>query len=109
METLEKDKIASKPVLMNVLNEYSGIVENIAVIIKESGVKAKYIAKRLELPESTFYHKKKNKTFSFPEVKKIVELLDDEDDEALEDEYLNKIADSRMNDEICSIDELLNA
>jgi predicted transcriptional regulator len=93
MDTIEKSKIASKPVLMSVLNEYSGIVENIAVIIKESGVKARYIAKRLDIPESTFYHKKRYKTFSFPEVKKIVELLDDDD--ALEDEFFIEMAKSR--------------
>jgi predicted transcriptional regulator len=105
METLEKKyRTASKPVLMSVLNEYNGIVENIAMIIKESGVKAKYIAKRLDIPESTFYHKKRNKTFSFPEVKKIVELLDD--DEAAEDAIFIEMAKSRMQEEDSTMDEL---
>jgi hypothetical protein len=42
------------------------------------------------------------------EVKRIVQLLDDDDD-ALEDAYFNELADSRANDEIVGIDELIKA
>ncbi|MDR3094649.1 MAG: hypothetical protein LBU62_08435 [Bacteroidales bacterium] len=107
MDTTEKSRVASKSVLMNILKEYSGIIENISVIIKESGVKARYIAKRLDIPESTFYHKKRNKTFSYPEVKKIVEMLDDNDE--FENDYLVELAESRQNDEIVGVDELIKA
>jgi predicted transcriptional regulator len=107
METLEKKRILSKPILMSVLNEYGGIIENIELIIKESGVKARYIAKRLDIPESTFYHKKRNRSFSFPEVRKIVEMLSD--DEEFENDFLIEAAKSRLDDEDGTLEDFCNA
>jgi predicted transcriptional regulator len=107
METLEKKQIAPKPVLMGVLNEYGGIIDNIGLIIDESGIKAQYIAKRLDIPESIFYHKKRNKSFSFPEVRKIVEMLGD--DETFENNFLIEMAKNRLNDENGTLEDFYSA
>lgn len=54
-------------------------MESIPAIIKESGYKAGFISKRLNIPYSSFYAKRKQKSFTYKEVEAIIDLLPDED------------------------------
>jgi len=99
-----------KPYLLEVINDYFEVENNIDGIIQTSGYKNQYIANRLKLPLSTYYGKKKTKSFTSKEVFQIVRMLND-DDEASENEYLLELAKSRMmdiaDDEIKTGDELI--
>ena len=64
----------SKDNLLNIVEEYQNLGANISDIIKQSGYKNKFIAKRLNLPMSTFYFKKKSNSFSPEQVKQIVNI-----------------------------------
>ncbi|MDR3094648.1 MAG: hypothetical protein LBU62_08430 [Bacteroidales bacterium] len=111
MDTIAKTKnrpsaIMSKPVLMEVVKEYGLLLDSMPVIIKESGYKAIYLAKRLDMPITTFHHKKRKKTFTYPEVQRIIQMLNDDDE--LEDAYFREMAESRANDEVCSFESLMS-
>ena len=110
MDTVTKIKGMQKPALQEVINSYSVIVNNIGGIIEETGYRATFIAKKLQMPKTTFYHKKRTKTFTFEEVSQIVGMLDE--DEVMENRYLLELAKSRMmdiaDDEIKTGDELID-
>lgn len=95
-----------KPYLLEVLNDYFDVEKNIDGIIQTSGYKNEYIAKRLKLPLSTYYVKKKSKSFTPKEVFQIVRMLNDDEDTAL-----LELAKSRMidddDDETITGDELI--
>ena len=95
----------SKPYLLEVLDDYNEIEKNIPSIISASGYKTQFIAEKLNLPMSTFYFKRKTRTFTPKEVTQIVRLIDD--DNVIE-KYELELAKSRENDETVSADELLN-
>ena len=86
-----------KPYLLEVLSDYSEVENNIGVIIQSSGYKNQYIAQKLNLPLSTFYVKKKAKSFTSKEVEQIVRMLDDDD--ADDNAALLELAKSRMEDD----------
>jgi len=93
-----------KPYLLGVLNDYFDVENNIDGIIQTSGYKNTHIAKKLNLPLSTYYMKKKSKSFTPKEVFQIVWML--EDDEELENEYLIDLAESRLDEETIPLDEI---
>ena len=94
VDTIKEIKGAQKPVLKNIIDSYSVIANNIDGIIEETGYRSVFIAKKLRMPKTTFYHKKRTKTFTFEEVAQIVGMLDD--DEAMENSYLLELAKSEM-------------
>ena len=96
----------SKPYLLEVLNDYNEIEKNIPSIIRASGYRTRFIAEKLNLPISTFYFKRKTKTFTPKEVTQIVRMIDDEDDDVV-NKYELELAKSRADDENISADELL--
>lgn len=96
----------SKPYLLEVLDDYNEIERNIPSIINASGYKTQFIAEKLNLPMSTFYFKRKTRTFTPKEVTQIVRLIDDDDD--VIDKYELELAKSRENDETIGADDLLN-
>jgi hypothetical protein len=73
-----------KPYLLDLLEDYSEVENNIGYIIQDTGYKNQFIADKLKLPISTYYEKKRKKTFSSKEVFQIVRMLDDEVTEAKE-------------------------
>jgi len=68
MSTITKSNIIYKPVLQEFVYGYSQIVDNIGGIIKETGYRSNYVAKKLRMPVSTFYLKKRTKTFKLEEI-----------------------------------------
>ena len=107
MRTIVKNRRVPKPVLETVLDDYKTVVDNIDGIIKGTGYKMDFIARKMDMPISTFYMKKRTRTFTYNEVTQIVGMLDD--DESVENAYLLELAESRLNDETVGIDELLKA
>jgi predicted transcriptional regulator len=79
--------LLSKCYVKEVVGDYSEIMSQINEILGQTGYKGKFIAKKLGIPESTFYQKKRRKTFSLKEMQQIVELMDDFEDDEIEDEY----------------------
>jgi predicted transcriptional regulator len=105
MSTIIKEKRVLKPVLQEVIEDYTQIVNNIGGIIKESGYKSNFIARKLRIPISTFYLKKRTKSFTLDEVTQIVGMLDDDDD--IENEYLIELAESRIGGETISLTDMI--
>ena len=68
----------SKPYLLEVIDDYVEIERNVNRIIQTSGYKNTYIAQKLKLPTSTYYQKKKAKSFTPKELSQIVRMLDDD-------------------------------
>ena len=109
MSTITKSNRIYKPVLQEFVYGYRQIVDNIGGIIKETGYRSNYVAKKLRIPVSTFYLKKRTKTFTLDEISQIIGMLDDE--EQIENEYLLELAKSQMiddeDDETISGDDII--
>jgi predicted transcriptional regulator len=91
--------LLSKDYINETVNNYQKILCQVDEIIEQTGYKGKLIAKKMGIPESTFYQKKRKKSFTIKEIKQLVELMEDDDDD-FEDEYLLKICKERENDEV---------
>jgi len=76
----------SKPYFFKVLQEYQKLETEIANIIDHSGHKSEYFAKKLKLPLSAFFYKRRTKSFSPNEIIQIINLLVDGDDDNLIDD-----------------------
>jgi predicted transcriptional regulator len=88
----------SKSYANEIINDYMEIVGQVDSIIKQTGYKGKFIAKKMGLPESTFYQKKRKKSFTYKEMQQLIALMDDDgDDDAIEEAYLMKIHKEREN------------
>ncbi|MDR3245378.1 MAG: hypothetical protein LBT50_02980 [Prevotellaceae bacterium] len=59
---------------------YFEAVDNLDLILKESGYKMAFIAKKLEIPISTFYLKKRQKSFTSQELRSIMNLIEIDED-----------------------------
>jgi predicted transcriptional regulator len=94
-----------KPFLQGIIGDYSRLINNIDGIIKETGYKQNFIAKKLSLPLSTFYLKKRTRSFNVDEVSRIVDMLDE--DLVAENRYLLSLAESRWSEETVSYDEMM--
>ena len=97
MNTTTKAQRIPKPILQEFVAGYSQIVDNIGGIIKETGYRTNYVAKKLQMPVSTFYLKKRTKSFTLNEVAQIIGMLDNE--ENIENAYLLELAQLRMIDD----------
>ena len=95
-----------KPYLVDLLEEYIQVEKKIGDIIKSTGYKNDFIAKKLKLPISTYYTKKRTKSFTAKEVFQIVRMLDDDD--ADDNAALLELAKSRMDDDEISADEFIS-
>ena len=105
--TVEHTK-KTKTYLLEVLQEYREIENNITDIINETGYKSQFIAKRLNMPLSTFYFKRKTKSFTPNEVSQIVNMMGVDDD--ADDAELLALAKERRNNsdrELVSVDDLI--
>jgi predicted transcriptional regulator len=102
----------SKTYANKVVDSYGEIVKEVDTIIKQTGYKGEFIASKLGITESTYYQKKRNKSFTYQEMKQIVDLMneeeeDDDDDDAIEDAYLMKVYNERKNEEDIPILDIL--
>jgi predicted transcriptional regulator len=104
MQELSTTSTMAKPYLLEVLEDYLEIENNIGAIIKNTGYKHEFIAQKLNMPISTYYIRRRTKTFSAKDVFKIVKMLEDE--ETYNTAELELI-ESRMNDEVISADEFI--
>ena len=95
-----------KPLLLEALDDYMEIEECISDIIRSTGYKNNFIAQKLKLPISTFYQKKRTKTFTSKEVIQIVRLLEDEESH-YENSALLELAKSRRGGETTSAEEYI--
>jgi hypothetical protein len=68
----------TKEVATKVVNDYAAIMDAVPDIIKQSGYKVEYVAKKLRIPKSTFYSRRKKKAFFVEDMKKLVALMDDD-------------------------------
>jgi predicted transcriptional regulator len=104
--------LLSKDYVNEVIGDYVEIVDNIDEIIKQTGYKGKFIAKKMGLPESTFYQKKRNRSFTHAEMQQIAALMDDdddgEDDDAVELAYFAKALKERENETPIPLDEFIS-
>jgi predicted transcriptional regulator len=89
-----------------IVNDYTEIMSQVNEILGQTGYKGKFIAKKLGIPESSFYQKKRRKSFTLKEMTQIVELMNEDDDE-IEDEYFKKIYEERKDSENISFEDLL--
>jgi len=102
MGELLKTSTMTKPYLLEVLGDYLEVEKNIGAIIASTGYKNEFIAKKLNMPISTYYAKRRTKSFAAKDVFKIVKMLeDDETCNTAEIELMN----SRRNDEVISSSE----
>jgi hypothetical protein len=90
VKNMNTNVLLSKTYVNKIVSDYREIVNNVDEIIAQTGYKGKLIAQKLGISESSFYQKKRMKTFSLNEIEKIVDLMD-EDDEDIEDEYFMKL------------------
>jgi predicted transcriptional regulator len=100
------NSIVSKDYAKEIVSDYLKINNQVDSIIKQTGYKSKFIAKKLGLPESTFYQKKRNKSFTCTEVKQLVDLMDENDD-VIEDAYFAKIHEERKNEASIPLDDVI--
>ena len=105
MNRLSKITEMPKPYLLEVLDDYLEVENNIVEIIKSTGYKNEFIAQKLNMPISTYYTKRRTKTFAAKEVKQIIKMMYDEEKWNTAELELAK---SRMNDEEMSSTEFKN-
>jgi hypothetical protein len=106
---MDASVLLSKGYVNEVISDYVEVVDNIDEIIKQTGYKGKFIAKKMGLSESAFYQKKRNKSFTHTEMQQIVAMMDDdgEDDDAIESAYFMKILRDRENETPITLEELV--
>jgi predicted transcriptional regulator len=90
------NKQLSKGDALHALHNYAEVVNNIPQLIKSSGYRVEYIADKLQIPRSTFYSKRRDKSFTFNDLLKIVTFINDDEDSIEESNYLRLLAQARM-------------
>lgn len=92
---MDTNVLLSKTYASEAVEDYLEIVNNVNEIISRTGYNGRFIAEKLDISESSFYVKKRNKSFSVNEIKRIIELMDEDDDE-----FFLKMYEERKNDRI---------
>ncbi|WP_373330974.1 hypothetical protein [Salmonirosea aquatica] len=62
-----------------IVNNYEELLNNIGQIIEVSGYRNDYIARKIGMSPANFSAKKSRKSFTLAEMKRIVEVIDNED------------------------------
>jgi hypothetical protein len=96
---MDTNVLLSKTYASEAVEDYLEIVNNVNEIISRTGYNGRFIAEKLDISESSFYVKKRNKSFSVNEIKRIIELMDEDDDD-IDDEFFLKMYEERKNDRI---------
>ena len=90
--------------MLTVFQEYEAIKDNITRIISQSGYKNEYVAKKIGLTPQNFAVKKQRGSWSVNEIKKIVEVITEPNEDAM-DALMMEIMRSRKNDETLTYEE----
>jgi hypothetical protein len=91
--------------MLTLFHEYDAIKDNIAKIISLSGYKNDYVARKIGLTAQNFAVKKQRGTWSVDEIKKIVEVITEPNEDAM-DAVMLEIMRSRKDDEIVPLSVL---
>ncbi len=91
--------------MLAVFQEYNAIKDNISRILSVSGYKNEYVAKKIGLTAQNFAVKKQRGTWSVDEIKRIVEVITEPNEDAV-DALMLEIMRSRKNDETVPLSEL---
>lgn len=85
-----------------IVTSYEELLSNIGQIIEVSGYRNDYIARKIGMTPVNFSAKKSRKSFTVAEMKRIVEVIDNED---VTDYLMVQEMDARKDDETLSHDD----
>ena len=91
--------------MLTLFDEYNAITNNISTILNASGYKNDYVAKKIGLTAQNFAVKKQRGTWNVDEIKKIVEVITEPNEDAM-DGLVLEIMRSRKDDETVPLSEL---
>ncbi len=91
--------------MLAVFQEYNAIKDNISKILSLSGYKYEYVAKKIGLTPQNFAVKKQRGTWSVDEIKKIVEVITEPNEDAM-DALMLEIMRSRKDDKTVPLSDL---
>ncbi|MDQ2718635.1 MAG: hypothetical protein M3Z26_02560 [Bacteroidota bacterium] len=91
--------------MLTIFQDYNAIKDNITKIISLSGYKNEYVAKKIGLTPQNFAIKKLRKNWSVDEIKKIVEVITEPNEDAM-DALMLEIMRSRKAEETVPLSEL---
>ncbi|MDR2026579.1 MAG: hypothetical protein LBQ01_03355 [Prevotellaceae bacterium] len=77
---MNENLLLSKTYASEVVGDYSEILTQVDEIIEQTGYKRKFIAERMGIPVSTFYRKKRKKSFTVDEMQQLVDMMSDDDE-----------------------------
>jgi uncharacterized protein YjcR len=92
--------------MLSVLSQYRAIKNNLGEIIKVSGYRNDYVAKKLGISPQSFSVKKQRNSWNDEEIEKVLEIVDNEDSE---DYILGQIMEVLESDETLSLSEFKKA
>lgn len=92
--------------MLSVLNQYRAIKNNLGEIIKVSGYRNDYVAKKLGISPQSFSVKKQRNSWNDEEIEKVLEIVDNEDSE---DYILGQLMEVLESDETLSLSEFKKA
>jgi len=91
--------------MLTVFKEYSAIKDNIASILKASGYRNEYVARKIGLSAANFATKKQRGNWTEKELEKIVEVITEPNEDA-EDAIILEIMRSRKDEPVVPINEM---
>lgn len=92
--------------MLSVLCQYRAIKNNLGDIIKVSGYRNDYVAKKLGISPQSFSVKKQRNSWNDEEIERVLEIVDNEDSE---DYILGQIMEALESDEKLSLSEFKKA
>lgn len=91
--------------MLAIFQEYNAIKDNIASILKASGYRNEYVARKIGLSPANFATKKQRGNWTEKELAKIVEVITEPNEDA-EDAIMVEVMRSRKDDPIVSMEEM---
>jgi hypothetical protein len=89
--------------MIEIVLEYQKLRGSIGLLIEKSGYKNTFLAEKIGIPASNFSVKKQRASWTEHEIKAILQIIENEE---IEDYYLGKIMESRLeNEEFVSMEE----
>ena len=88
--------------MLNIINQYRAIKNNLGEIIKVSGYRNDYVAKKIGMSPQSFAAKKQRNSWNDEEIEKVLAVIDNEDSE---DFILLQLMRSIEDEETISLEE----
>lgn len=88
--------------MLNIINQYRTIKKNLGEIIKVSGYRNDYVAKKIGMSPQSFAAKKQRNSWNDEEIEKVLAVIDNEDSE---DYILLQLMRSAKDEETISLEE----